>query len=683
MENMFFTTRRALRVHLAGLRDVLHLSRTSRDSLKLIPKDPRPLASHFRLDPVLKQYICCPKCHCLYPYNAGDSPDSESHPAQLHCNFQKTPGSPSCDAALWEQRRVGGHSIRFTPIRKHMHQDLKHWVGRMVARKGMEDILSSAPQGPPSDPNSPIDDIWLSEIFLDLQDSSGRPFFPAPDGVGRLVFSLAVDSFNPFHNKTAKQSASSTGIWMVLLNLPPHLRYLPENMYLAGVIPGPGKPSKDEINHALQLLVNDLLEFWQPGVYFSQTFNCPDGKLFQAMLVPLVADMIAARQVVGLPGVTTAHYFCTFCDLDIDDIDILDRDEWPQKDVEHIRHVANLYKHAQTDEEQAALFAAYGWRWSALFDLPYWNPVLYIVIDSMHALDLGLFQHHLRSLFKISHDVNGGDGSVKDSAVVAHDKRALSKDEKRWHRLCLEIIHEKDSDMQAKLLRAPRRVLYTICVDHDIRGPDNRMVVGSKWVLVRNIYHWVSSNDAFLIFAFAKAGIQRHQENDPKVQAFLHPSGSQTYDPAARDLEPRGTSLNVDGAHGLDDDQGSEVGGMFELPEQDGIDLTVIKRIIRHLIDTADGFPRRATAYNGANAAHFRYICDLLQIDCSEISTNRRKEKQQLFNAIIQLVRYVLFRSVSVRMLTSFRLTVMTRSIRILHRMSPTTLLPGSFWGRM
>lgn len=71
---------------------------------------------------------------------------------------------------------------------------------------------------------------------------------------------MSVDSFNPFHNKTAKQSVSSTGIWLVLLNLPQHLRYLQENMYLAGVIPGPNKPSLSDIYHYIDLVVVELLE---------------------------------------------------------------------------------------------------------------------------------------------------------------------------------------------------------------------------------------------------------------------------------------------------------------------------------------------------------------------------------------------------------------------------------------
>ena len=61
------------------------------------------------------------------------------------------------------------------------------------------------------------------------------------------------------------------GIWLVVLNLPLHICYHPENVCQVGMIPD--KPSMDEINHYLQLVVGDLLEFWDPGVYFSQTYR--------------------------------------------------------------------------------------------------------------------------------------------------------------------------------------------------------------------------------------------------------------------------------------------------------------------------------------------------------------------------------------------------------------------------
>jgi len=63
--------------------------------------------------------------------------------------------------------------------------------------------------------------------------------------------------------------ASVTGIYMACLNLPLDIQYGADKMYLVGVIPGPKKPSLKQINNFLRVLVNELLKFWEPGVFFS------------------------------------------------------------------------------------------------------------------------------------------------------------------------------------------------------------------------------------------------------------------------------------------------------------------------------------------------------------------------------------------------------------------------------
>jgi hypothetical protein len=55
---------------------------------------------------------------------------------------------------------------------------------------------------------------------------------------------------------------------MACLNLPLEHRYKPENMYLAGVIPGPKQPSLDNLNHYVRPLINDMVDAWDPGHSF-------------------------------------------------------------------------------------------------------------------------------------------------------------------------------------------------------------------------------------------------------------------------------------------------------------------------------------------------------------------------------------------------------------------------------
>lgn len=347
----------------------------------------------------------------------------------------------------------------------------------------------------------PIDDIWRSKVFSDLKDSEGNPFLPGPAGEGRLVFSLSVDSFNPFHNKTAKQTVSSTGIWLVLLNLPQHLRYLQENMYLAGVIPGPDKPSLTDIYHYVDLLIDEMLEFWEPGVCFSRTEKAALGRLFKGMLVPVVCDMLAARQIIGM-GSTTSRNFCTRCDIDMDDIHIVDKALWPAKDVAHMRDYAERWKNAPSEKARDSLFDASGIRWSPLYRLSYWDPVRFTIIDPMHALDLNLLSNHCRNLFRIDSKHNGGNGASTVLPSAPHQR--ISKKDETLARKCVNLIESNPPNLEERLLSYHRKILYTVCFDNQIMREGSNVVIGTKRVLADNISVWVSHIfDGFSLVQYA------------------------------------------------------------------------------------------------------------------------------------------------------------------------------------
>jgi len=76
-------------------------------------------------------------------------------------------------------------------------------------------------------------------------------------------------------NTVCGASASCTIIAGACLNLPPHLRYKPENMSLAGIIPGPDEPHLTELNHHMRPHVCDfpLLNTETPEVASSSSCN--------------------------------------------------------------------------------------------------------------------------------------------------------------------------------------------------------------------------------------------------------------------------------------------------------------------------------------------------------------------------------------------------------------------------
>lgn len=473
--HLFFRTpRRATTVLIAGIRSILQASRIPRHIIDLLPKDPRTVVDRFDLDPRVTSYLQCPSCYALYAYT-GTGTTHLSPDVIQHCTHQPTPESSPCGVPLWMDRRVGDRTLR-VPRRKYVHQSLKEWMGRVLTRPGVEDMFEESFR---RQPTGRMEDIWDSPLLRNFRDTDKTPFFGKHEDELRIAFSLGADSFHPLGSLEAKQTMSATALYMVILNFPPHLRYKYKNMYLVGVIPGPGKPSLDQINHAVVLLVQELLEFWK-GVYFTRTAKFTNGRLSKGALIALVCDMLAARQMAGF-GSATSTLFCTFCALTIQDIENLQKETWPERVLHHHLQCAREWKDSNSERDRERLFRLHGIRWSALLDLPYWNPIYYTVIDSMHAAYLGLFQTHNRRVWGIEVSVEGGDGTfLRANKPIPRPPNDVLR---RW----IRIIRNNPADLLERLTASdtPKNVLWHICADNGLRR------AGGKRALAKSIVEWV------------------------------------------------------------------------------------------------------------------------------------------------------------------------------------------------
>lgn len=426
-----------------------------------IPHDPRVIVSAFNLDPHTHSFVCCPQCFAL---SVDHHPDT-----QAFCDALLGSGEP-CSAKLKKKHTSGGKES-FIPIRKYLHQDMKQWMARLLARKGIEDIMDATPVVKTASGHAT--DIWDASVFQNFLGPDKKPFINPSLQEGRFLFGLNVDSFNPYYNREAKKSFSSTAIYLVCYNLPPDMRYQPENMYLVGIIPGPGKPSKSQINHFIRLLVNELLPFWDPGVFFSRTAKYTAGRHVRCALIPLVCDALGARSVAGFRS-HSSKYFCTFCYLDLSNIENLDSTTWPLRDPNSHRQNAEAWRNAPSLKAQLEIEELFGVYWSELLRLPYWNAILFTVVDAMHNLYLGLLKGHCRDIWGMDIQVNEDDGS-------SHTKKKS-----------VEITHEQMKQGlqaldQGNLQTLTRPVLWQICELFNLRR------AGRKSQLKDELLKWRSS----------------------------------------------------------------------------------------------------------------------------------------------------------------------------------------------
>lgn len=377
-----------------------------------IPKDTRTVLDRLNLHSKHTAYVCCPKC--FYLYDLDECPE--------FCTNKSAPQSNSCDRRLLHTQKPNSRAARRSlkqkgppakgapqVARSFLYQDFKDWLAWMHNRPEIEPHLQR-----PFSPDPPVDgkvnDIWDSDYLRNFLGPDGQNLFLCPDNPNenRLVFNLNEDGFNPYGNRIAGKRASVGGLYLVCLNLPPSLRFKPENIFLVGIIPGPKEPSFHQINYLLRPLVDDLVQLWKDGIFVTRTRLHPHGRLVRAALVALVCDMPAARLLGGFAHYGSDANPCSMCR--ISGLNNLDPNSFiPRTNTEH-RCMAQEWLAAETEKERDALYHKNGVRWSELLRLEYWDPVQNTVVDPMHGFYLRILQRHCRDIWGMSVELTDCDG---------------------------------------------------------------------------------------------------------------------------------------------------------------------------------------------------------------------------------------------------------------------------------
>lgn len=376
------------------------------------------------LDTKCKIFAVCPdsRCHQLHEPTFHDNSPIPRYPDRCQaCRSHKR------KTALLHTRIISGKDV-LLPVKPYVHHDFQDWMGGLLSRPGNEDKMDAAWEETwkQSTSTTPVTSIFGAKILRNFTGPDGKSHFGDGGDDGRYVFSLGVDFFNPFGNKQAGKKRSIGIITLMCLNLPPHLRYRPENIFLVGIIPGPNEPRWHLVNCYLMPLVDDFLVFWEPGVWFTRTSAYPNGRFVLCAIVVVVCDCPAARKVAGFAS-HSHNYFChvCYCTRREHGYGNTDYFNWKRRTHADVQAEAEQWKAAvdgdtvledtppddssrsssdgEPEVRSDPKATAHGIRWSALLRLPYFDIVRFVVVDGMHNLFLGLIKDHFRQVLGMDH----------------------------------------------------------------------------------------------------------------------------------------------------------------------------------------------------------------------------------------------------------------------------------------
>ncbi|MBW0545740.1 hypothetical protein O181_085455 [Austropuccinia psidii MF-1] len=185
---------------------------------------------------------------------------------------------------------------------------------------------------------------------------------------GALAFSIYVDWFNA-HGKST-WLASIGPIMLICLNLPPSERLKPENVYVAGIIPGPKEPTSLQFNYLLIPLIKELKELLK-GYHFPPTSTGPSTGFISH----------------------SGNHFCNFCTSQKAQIEEIGPQFHYMRSYQNHKSTIAKWLCASPQQRQA-MFSEYGVQYLILEDLPYWDATIMVNLDIINNLILGILKDH-------------------------------------------------------------------------------------------------------------------------------------------------------------------------------------------------------------------------------------------------------------------------------------------------
>ena len=311
--------------------------------------------------------------------------NSHHIPLTLHQSYR------SLIKSMWTasaQMQRTGKKDSWKPIKPFVYHSFHDYLASLLSWKDLEEVMDKACklQGLIDRPLPSFAlDVWQPELLWSFQGPTPGQFVVNRGNKGHYIFSLNFNTFNREGMCTWGASAACSLISMVCLNLPPHLFYKPEYMYITGIIPGPKQPTETELNHYFRPLINDTEQSWKLGVRYTMTTLFPEYYIMQSTIVITVMDLPAAWHSSQLAG-HLANIYCTICKCcQRSTLSRVDHYNWELQDDEEIHQHTEEWRYTVTLKDHKYIFNKHNTCYSELWWLPYWKPACQLVVNPMHC----------------------------------------------------------------------------------------------------------------------------------------------------------------------------------------------------------------------------------------------------------------------------------------------------------
>ena len=201
---------------------------------------------HFRIEvDKFEKYVICKKCGSLYRYKECIETSVGSRQTPKVCNHIEYPNHP------FQSQRVPCGQNLLTEIVLKSGRKFSPIVDRLSQILTVNDNIEKCELWRMRKvPDGLLCDIYDGTMWKSFLSYKGRPFLAKAHYIGLM---LNCDWFQ----HTSKKFGIGV-LYLTILNLPQSIPSRPENLIVAGIIPGPKEPSQHEMNSYLRPHVKKL-----------------------------------------------------------------------------------------------------------------------------------------------------------------------------------------------------------------------------------------------------------------------------------------------------------------------------------------------------------------------------------------------------------------------------------------